>query len=80
MRLCLDCGNMLTELDFGKHCLECSEAGLIGPSQDPERFDPIVYLAPIRPDPRPWGDDQEVGTDSEVSRDSAKTPISAETS
>jgi len=54
MKHCVDCGNMLTELDFGHHCLECSEAGLIVPSQDIERFDPAIYLAPIRPDPRPW--------------------------
>jgi hypothetical protein len=70
---------MLTELDFGKHCLECNEEGLIAPSQDPERFDPTIYQASIRPDPRPWGNDPEVGAASEGSRDSAKNPISAET-
>ena len=78
MRRCIDCGDYLTELDFGHHCLECSEAALIAPSQDPERFDPIVYLAPIRPDPRPWESDSDTRMDREGSGNSVRESVPTE--
>ena len=62
MKRCVDCDDILTELDFGLHCLECNEERLL--TSNPNITPPgtsSVYLAPIRPDPRPWGVDDAGG-------------------
>ncbi|MFQ6030678.1 MAG: hypothetical protein ACE5Q6_24670 [Dehalococcoidia bacterium] len=63
MRRCEDCGDFLTELDFGLRCLECNAERFFTLSRGVEQQDPMIYFVPIRPDPRQWKVFADIETD-----------------